>query len=467
MLCGVSAYARKIEFIRNYGPAGPVCQAEDVIGLPDGNLLFVATLSRSGQEDIWLVKANTAGDTLWTKVLGDATRSERAQSVILTSSHQLMVAGSCYTGAAASEALLLCADTTGGLLWEHTYATSGSAFGNVVRETADGFVIAGASSAAGNFDAWLVKTDASGAEQWRKTYGGTEYDDCWDMELAPDGGFILTGGNYSFASGLYDDAWLIRTNSKGEMLWRKNYGVADRVDWAWNLCPVKKAGVLTGYVFTGVKETMESMPGAAYGNLHFVKVDLDGVVLWDQSIPAELYRKEGMDVIQLPDESFMISGYEFSSSAKQLYLVHADTAGRVLWDTSVGVSEAFTPRAIVSGKDGSCYTVGSLATDASTQRVFMAKIGGGLLDVNKYGIANPEIIIAPNPARNYMLVRWPAHIAVSGISLCDLTGRCLKTIDVVQQDWIKVGLEDIPAGQVLVLVKTDNGIHHSIIGHGN
>jgi hypothetical protein len=469
LLMAHSAIAQSHTYTRTYGPSGMQCEAKEVLILPDANVLFVATITNSGQEDIWLVKTNTKGDTLWTKTLGNALRSERPESVIISSANQLMITGNSYSGAGNPDALLMCVDLSGKLLWEKNYGGAGEDFATAIKETTDGFVLGGAtlsSSTAGDFDAWLVKVNSSGLEQWSKTFGGAEYDDCWDLELTPEGGFMLTGGTYSFASGMYDDAWLIKTDAAGVLLWRKCYGVADRVDWAWNLHPVKSGPAISGYVFTGVRETAENMPGAAYGNMHFVKVDLDGNVLWDKTIIATGYRIEGMDVKQLADSGFMISGYQFTTSARQLYMVRTDANGSKTWDTSVGNDVAYNPRALAVAADGSCYTVGSLASPDGSRYSFMAKFSGLPLSIsNQYPINHP-ISIHPNPASGHVVISWPQEAKVSSVMLYDVSGRLLSSIEVSNSASVQINLEDMPAGSLVIKVQTANdGIWTKLIQH--
>jgi hypothetical protein len=97
-----------------------------------------------------------------------------------------------------------------------------------------GYAIAGYTSSfgAGNNDFWLVKTDGSGNMQWNKTYGGTDYDDPHALVQTGDGGFALAGSTNSFAAGIFD-FWLVRTDASGNMLWNKTYpGTNDGVAYA-------------------------------------------------------------------------------------------------------------------------------------------------------------------------------------------------------------------------------------------
>jgi hypothetical protein len=78
-------------------------------------------------------------------------------------------------------------------------------------------------------DFWILKINASGTLLWEKSYGGTSYDLCYSV--------VESGGNYFIAGysessdgdvinvhGLEMDAWIIKINSNGDLLWQQCYG---------------------------------------------------------------------------------------------------------------------------------------------------------------------------------------------------------------------------------------------------
>ena len=71
-----------------------------------------------------------------------------------------------------------CNDGGGsGGLWSETFGGQDSDRGSSVRQASDGgYIVVGTtrSYGAGDYDVWLIKTDANGYEQWSKTFGGVE-----------------------------------------------------------------------------------------------------------------------------------------------------------------------------------------------------------------------------------------------------------------------------------------------------
>lgn len=72
-----------------------------------------------------------------------------------------------------------------------------------IQQTSDGgYILAGYTESFGdNFDAWLIKTDTEGNEQWNKTFGGIKDDFTYEVQQTRDGGYILVGKTNSFGAG--------------------------------------------------------------------------------------------------------------------------------------------------------------------------------------------------------------------------------------------------------------------------
>jgi len=90
---------------------------------------------------------------------------------------------------------LIKTDAAGNKLWDKTYGGVKDDEAHAVIQTADrGYIIVGytASSGAGSKDVWLIKTDSSGNDQWKRTYGGTSDDIGYAVQQTTDNGFVIT-----------------------------------------------------------------------------------------------------------------------------------------------------------------------------------------------------------------------------------------------------------------------------------
>ena len=207
----------------------------------------------SGDKDMWLIKTNATGGIQWESAYG-GTGSESAQALLQISEGGYVLAG--YTtsyGIGESDMWLVKTDDNGIAQWNHTYGGIGREYTWGLIQTMDGgHALVGKtnSSGSGGYDTWLVKTDANGKIQWNQTYGKNGEDSGGDLLQTTDGGFALAGYTDSYGLGGFD-AWLIKTNSTGNVQWNQTYGgLGD--DIAISLVQTPDGGyVLAGYTSSG------------------------------------------------------------------------------------------------------------------------------------------------------------------------------------------------------------------------
>ena len=58
---------------------------------------------------------------------------------------------------------------------------------------------------------------------WTKVYGGSSAEYAYSIQQTSDGGYIIVGRTASFGAGSVD-AWLVRTDGFGEILWTNTFG---------------------------------------------------------------------------------------------------------------------------------------------------------------------------------------------------------------------------------------------------
>lgn len=106
---------------------------------------------------------------------------------------------------------LIKTDASGNEQWNRTFGGSNGELALSVQKASNGgYIFAGftKSYGAGGKDVWVVKTDATGNHQWNKTFGGAKSDEAYSVEQTLDGGYILAGqSNWQGSDG---DAWLIK-----------------------------------------------------------------------------------------------------------------------------------------------------------------------------------------------------------------------------------------------------------------
>jgi len=171
----------------------------------------------AGIADVYLIKTNAAGDTDWTRTYG-GTSNDEGHSVRQTADSGYIIAG--YTssfGAGSQDLYLIKTNASGDTVWTRTFGGNLRDWGNSVQPMAGGgYVIAGVtrSFGAGGQDLYLIRTDASGDTVWTRTFGGTGNDAGNSVQSTGDGGWVIAGSTTSFGAG-NSDVYLIKTDADG------------------------------------------------------------------------------------------------------------------------------------------------------------------------------------------------------------------------------------------------------------
>ena len=272
----------------------------------DGGFIITGKRTVTNQEDLWLLKTDPLGDTLWTKTYG-GSYDEQGFSVQQTPDGGYIVGGGTSSFGAGPpgtyDVWLLRTDTLGDTLWTRTYCDPGLQDGHgLVKNTTDGgYIIACHGGGWGNLDLWLIKTDSLGDTLWWKTYGGYDWDiHGWDFQITSDGGCILAAYTWSFGPGTpnYSNIWLLRTDSSGDTLWARVYGGTNNDSPG---CVDTTAD--GGYVIAGLTKSY----GSGGEDLWLIKTDSTGDSLGTRTY-GTTYNDWGQFIRITSDHGYIITG---------------------------------------------------------------------------------------------------------------------------------------------------------------
>ena len=200
------------------GLAGEVDIAFDIVETSDNGCLMVAKKGAFGPdpEDIWLIMLDQNGDSLWTRTFGDEF-VDRGLSLVQTIDGGFSVSGFSYSFETASYDLYLGVfDEDSEFQFSNTYGGFDTDLGVCGSQTTDGgFLVAGytRSFSQGENDAYLIKTDRSGELLWDYSFGGAQIDLANSCVQSSDGGYLITGYTYSFGDNTAD-IFLVKLESE-------------------------------------------------------------------------------------------------------------------------------------------------------------------------------------------------------------------------------------------------------------
>lgn len=151
--------------------------AYDIVVTYDSGFVFCGETynNTAGKSDVYIVKVNQHGDTLWTKTIGGSL-ADKGNSIIETSDSNIVVAGLINTTTDSTQAYVIKLSKNGLLLWGKAYGGGGGYdIANSVIETSNGdYVIAGTSTsynANNDKDFYLARTDKNGVLIWQSYFG--------------------------------------------------------------------------------------------------------------------------------------------------------------------------------------------------------------------------------------------------------------------------------------------------------
>lgn len=309
--------------------------------------------------------------------------SDIAYSFQLSPDGGYLIAG--YTlsfGQGNRDVYVIRADAQGNLLWSKTYGSTDIDYGWTVDLTSDGGFIVGAHSGSfglGSHDVYLLKCDSVGNLEWTRVYGGGAADGAYSMQETTDSGFIIASHTSSFGAGQHE-VYLIKTDSSGDTTWTRSYGGTGG-DYLRSVQQTTDGGYITA------SETFSF--GAGNADVYLVKTDSLGNLEW-----AKTYGGAGADygysVCQTTDGGFITCGYTTSAGAGgfDVLLLKTDALGNVAWSKTYGgisfdygyeVRQTADGGFVVCGHSGILDVAGDvylLRTDSLGDLLWSRSIGG-------------------------------------------------------------------------------------------
>ena len=407
-------------------------EGNSVIQTFDGGYIITGHASPNNpwDSDLYLIKTSSSGDTAWTKTYG-GTGNEIGVDVKQTTDNGFIICGYYSdSGPGGFDVWLLKTNSSGDTLWTKTYGGVFNDYGNSVFQTDDGgYVIIGSTESygAGSSDYWILQTNASGDSLWSTTYGGFYNEIAFEAQATSDGGYIIAG--YKQIQGFINaDVWLLKIYSNGEEEWSQTYG-GDYGELAYSIQETADAG----FIVSGYTRSF----GSGGDDVYLIKTDMYGDTMWTKTFGG-FSNDAGNSVIETAEGDFIVCGHTFSYSANgdmDLWLIKTDISGYTLWTKTYGGSGAELGFSVIETFDGRLTACGFTSSyGAGNTDVWLLHLEQdgtiGLMDhpsTNSTGYKLSQNY--PNPFSGGTTIEY--FIPTSGnvsLKVYDLSGKLLTTL---------------------------------------
>ena len=347
-----------IEWQKTYGGSGDD-QGRAIIQTSDGGYAITGPSksadgdgsNNEGQHDHWIVKLDAQGNIQWEKSHGFSGH-DHSRSILQTNDGGYFIGG--YLDVTASGGLgnetittkhgvgefwAQKLDANGNLEWRRYFGgTNNDRIFKVLQAHDGNYLLIGSSESEdfdinngnGSYDVWVVKIDTKGIMLWEKSFGGSGIDSGHAAVKTNDGNYLIAGaaistdGDISNSNG-NSDAWVIKINDSGELLWEKSFG-GSGFDAAWAIDSGK--GIFSSFIIAGNSKSSNGDVTTNNGENDFwvLKIDTTGKLLFEKSLGGS-----GLDfaygVIETFDQKIVVVG-ETESTDKD---ITSNKGGKDIW----------------------------------------------------------------------------------------------------------------------------------------
>lgn len=274
-------------------------------------------VNNHGASDFWIVKLNSTGNVEWMKCLGGSA-IDLAKKIIQTNDGGYMVVGNTQSNDGnvtgnhgLTDAWIVKLTSTGNIEWQKCMGGDGQDYAEDLIQLNDGGIIfvgysyslnGDLTANQGGTDCWIVKINSSGTMQWQKSYGSTNNDRGYSLDIGSDGGLIVANytegfnGDVSGSNG-WADFWIVRFSSVQNLDQIQNELIdislfpnptLDYLNIKSQIMPENKTLTYTIYDLLGKKimeETIESNPVLSLNiqeintGYYFLNIKFDDLVL--------------------------------------------------------------------------------------------------------------------------------------------------------------------------------------------
>ncbi len=348
-----------------------ISHANAVAIAPNGDIIIAGNTFGfgAGGSDFWVLRLSGNGDVIWQKTFGGSD-DDYANAVAIAPNGDIIVAGDTSSfGNGGWDTLVIRLDGRGNVKWEKTYGGEDDEYTNAVAIAPNGDIItAGSTSSfgAGNADVWVMRLSPSGGVKWQMTCGGPKDDEAYGVALTPTGNIVVSGYTESFGAGDWD-AWILRLNGNGSVIWQKTYG-GKKSDEA-NAVAIAPNGDI---IVAGDTSSF----GAGGSDFWVLRLSGNGKPEWSRTYGGK--KDDYANAVALtPNGDIIVAGgtYSFGAGGKDLWVLKLDSEGNVEWEKTYGEKHDDTANAVAIAPNSDILIAGGTYRITSGAEAWVIRLG--------------------------------------------------------------------------------------------
>jgi hypothetical protein len=280
--------------------------------------------------NMYLVKTDKNGDTLWTRTYG-GTDWDFANAIQQTNDGGYILAGGTYSfGNGDEDVYLVKLNSVGDTVWTKTYGGIHQEEALAVYQTADsGYILTGytTSFGAGGSDIYYIKTTSTGDTTWTKTLGGPGDDRGNSIAQVLGGGYILAGYKNDTTAHI-NQAYIAKINIDGSTIWVQQFGAPNNA-----VANAVVEDTDAGYVWAG------KLNINGQNDIYFYKLDINGGYVFATTHGTNNGDEEGFFCGKTTDGGYFTGGTTngIGYGLNDAFFVKTDSVGQSVATITVDV----------------------------------------------------------------------------------------------------------------------------------
>ncbi|MGD8780348.1 MAG: SBBP repeat-containing protein [Ignavibacteria bacterium] len=295
-----------------------------------------------GQNDIFICKLTSEGDTLWIKQFGTSGDDKAVRVAIDTNDN-------CY----------ICGNTS-------------STFGT---------------ESFGETDVFVLKLDKDGKQIWVSQLGTSNDDVTADIKIDNETNIYVTGfstGDFGVPNKGDSDAYLVKLNPSGETIWIKQFGTNSR-DRASGVALNGSGGIYVAGWTVGLLGGSQLGQGDAF----LLFFDKDGNQQWAKQFGTEKWEGPHGAVSFLDGSGDVLIGGCWAWPNCMGWMRRYNDKGDLIWEKTINKDDARSTcgHTVFADQNGNCYHIGGTNDDLFAENkgnhdIFLVKLSDATTGTN-------------------------------------------------------------------------------------